>query len=161
MKKVNENFHFNFESNEKTTTLILKRKQNRTSKDSEVSFLAIFFKSRSRKNLRKIRNEWKLCKLKKRLKTMQNLSRKCTGQKCLKLKSKKLIQSDSLWQQSTLERTQSNSKTNRWRSVLLIIDLTLTFVTKIQTTLILENQFRGTQPLMINSQTDLKRLTGK
>lgn len=108
MRRVKENFHFNFESKEKTIILTLKRRQSRMNNDSEVSSLGIFFKNKSRKNLRKTRNEWKQCKLRKRQRIMLNLSKKCTGLKFLKSKSKKLTQSDNHYKQNILEKTQSN-----------------------------------------------------
>ena len=108
MRRVKENFHFNFESKEKTIILTLKRRQSRMNNDSEVSSLGIFFKNKSKKNLRKTRNEWKQCKLRKRPKIMLNLLKKCTGLKFLKSKSKKLTQSDNHYKQNILEKTQSN-----------------------------------------------------
>ena len=108
MRRANENFHFNFESKEKTIILTLKRRQSRMNNDSEVSSLGIFFKNKNRKNLRKTRKGWKQCKLKKRPRIMLNSLKKCTGQKFLKLKSKKSTQSDNHYKQNTLEKTQSN-----------------------------------------------------
>ena len=104
MKNRNENSLSSFENNEKIITQTQRKKQDKMNNDFEASFQVTFLKNRNKKNLKRIRNDLKLFKHKKKPKTTQSQLKKCTGQRYQKLKSKKQKRLGNLFRQNTLEK---------------------------------------------------------